>query len=34
MTGHAETNVAVIEQFLGKKFGVEKKGNLIELTTV
>jgi RNA 3'-phosphate cyclase len=34
LTGHAETNIWVIEQFLGKKFSVAKKDGLIELSTI
>lgn len=34
LTGHAETNVWVIEQFLGKKFSVSKRDKSVEITTV
>jgi len=34
MTSHAETNIWVIEQLLGKKFSVMKTDRLVEVTTV
>jgi len=34
MTSHAETNIWVIEQFLGKRFSVSRKDGLVELTTI
>jgi RNA 3'-terminal phosphate cyclase (ATP) len=34
LTGHAETNTWVIEQFLGKKFSVVKKDGLVEVSTI
>jgi len=34
MTPHAETNIWVIEQILGKKFAVSKRGGLTEVSTV
>jgi RNA 3'-phosphate cyclase len=34
LTGHAETNVWVIEQFLGKKFSITQRDGLTEIRTV
>lgn len=34
MTGHAETNVWVIEQFLGKKFTIARNEKLVEVMTI
>ncbi len=34
LTRHAETNIWVIEQFLGKKFSVEKIDRLVEISTL
>lgn len=34
MSGHAETNVWVIEQFFGKKFSINQKGKLVEVAVV
>ncbi len=34
MTGHAETNIWVIERFLGKKFSVRKTDGLVEVSTL
>ena len=34
LTGHAETNIWVIEQFLGKKFSVTKTGGLTEVRAI
>ena len=34
MTGHAETNVWVIEEFLGKKFSISKKENSAEVAAI
>ncbi|HJX04286.1 MAG TPA: RNA 3'-terminal phosphate cyclase [Thermoplasmata archaeon] len=34
MTGHAETNIWVIEQLLGKKFAVTRNEKLVEVTTI
>ena len=33
MTGHAETNIWVIEQFLGRKFTVSNRNGLVEVAT-
>lgn len=33
MTGHAETNISVIESFLGRKFNTRKAGKLVEVNT-
>jgi RNA 3'-terminal phosphate cyclase len=34
LTGHAETNIWVIEKFLGKKFQTDEKERLVEIRTV
>lgn len=34
MTGHAETNMSVVEAFLGKRFETEKRNGLVEVRTV
>jgi len=34
MTGHADTNVWVIEQFLGERFSISKKEKLVEVATI
>jgi len=34
MTGHAQTNIWLIEQFMGKSFSVTKKNGLVEVATV
>lgn len=34
LTGHAETNIWVIEKFLGKKFSVKKMDKLVEVSTL
>lgn len=34
LTGHAETNIWVVERFLGKRFAVGRKGPLVEVRTV
>lgn len=34
LTGHAETNIWVIEKFLGKRFSVIRKNGLVELSAI
>lgn len=34
LTQHAETNIWVVERFLGKRFDIEKAGNLVRVSTV
>jgi len=34
MTSHAETNMSVVESFLGKRFETHRKGRLVEVRTV
>lgn len=34
VTSHAETNIWVIEKFLGKRFAIERKGRLVEIRTI
>jgi RNA 3'-terminal phosphate cyclase (GTP) len=34
LTGHAETNIWVIERFLGRKFTTEKRNGLVEIAVV
>jgi RNA 3'-terminal phosphate cyclase len=31
MTGHAETNISVIETFLGRRFETQKTNGLLEI---
>jgi RNA 3'-terminal phosphate cyclase len=33
LTGHAETNIWVIEKFLGKRFQTANKNGLVEIKT-
>ena len=34
LTGHAETNIWVIEQFIGKRFEISKREDLVQITTI
>jgi RNA 3'-terminal phosphate cyclase len=34
LTGHAETNIWVIEQFIGNRFEISKREDLVQITTI